>query len=103
MPIVTFSQVPRSDSKDKKEFGLHSGKGSGEIENSSQIVVTLDRIKEFDPLKHPSGISDKIEGDNPSHYLIKLKIEKKKQGNFGSTYLLFNKRYLKFEEIDPLF
>lgn len=113
IPIITFSQVPRADIKDKKEYGLYSGKGSGEVENSSQIVCTLEMFRgelekkqkaEYDKvLLDHSDIAKFIEGEKPSHYLCKIKIEKKKQGNYGSTYLLFDKRSLQFTEIKEPF
>jgi len=98
-PIINFSQVPRSDTKNKKELlGLHSGKGSGEIENSSQIYITLDLITD-EGIATMLGVSDKLMGDKPTHRLIKATIHKKKQGDYGNTYLLFNKKNLRFTDL----
>jgi replicative DNA helicase len=99
IPVINLSQTSRADVKDnKKGLSLYSGKSSGEIENSSQILITLDRITEIDEL--PSEVVDKCTGDKPTHYLIKATIQKKKQGDFGETYLLFNKKNLRLTDIN---
>jgi replicative DNA helicase len=98
-PVINFSQVPRADIKNKKEhLTLHSAKGSGEVENSSQIVITLDLITD-EGTAQMLGVSEMLEGDKPTHRLIKATIHKKKQGEYGSTYLLFNKKNLRFQDL----
>lgn len=104
LPIINLSQTSRMDIKDhsggNKKIGLYAGKGSGEVENSSQILITLNPVKELTADQSvTSDILEKIQGDKPSHYLIEAKIEKKKQGDYANTLLLFNKKNLKFEDL----
>lgn len=100
-PIINVSQTSRADIKgENKKLGLNSGKGSGEVENSSQILITLNRITEIcaDQLLSQDVI-DKCMGEKPSHYLLEATIEKKKQGDYEKTYLLFNKKNLLLEDL----
>lgn len=100
VPVINLSQTSRADIKgDNKKLNLYSGKGSGEVENSSQIVIALNRIVELTADQaFDQSIIEKVL-DNKTHYLIEASIEKKKQGDYAKSLLLFNKRNLKFEEI----
>lgn len=103
LPIIDVSQTSRADTKDKKGgIGLQSGKGSGEVENSSQVVISLNMVEEIES-DIPQEVLDMclktVDNPKPSHYLLKAKIEKKKQGEYGDTYLLFNKRSLKLTDL----
>lgn len=100
-PIINVSQTSRADIKgENKKLGLNSGKGSGEVENSSQILITLNRITELtaDQLQ-TQDVIDKCSGDKPTHYLLEAEIQKKKQGDYAKTFLLFNKKNLKLEDL----
>jgi len=100
-PIINVSQTSRADIKgENKKLGLNSGKGSGEVENSSQILITLNRITEITADQSlTQEIIDKCLGDKPTHYLLEAEIHKKKQGDYAKTFLLFNKKNLKLEDL----
>lgn len=100
VPLLNFSQTSRSDIKDKKELGLYSAKNSGEIENSSQIVFTLEKVKEFDP----EIFSDEITSQQEKGYIdiLKLTTQKKKRGVASDVYLIFNRKNLKIMEYSKI-
>lgn len=105
IPIINLSQTSRFDVKgENKKIGLYGGKGSGEVENSSQIVIALNRVTELPADQMiTSDIMDMcIEKPDkkPTHYLVEAKIEKKKQGDYHTTYLLFNKKNLLMTDLD---
>jgi replicative DNA helicase len=105
VPVINFAQPSRQDIKEVKELNLYSAKSSGEVENSSQIVITLQRIDENNIDKQGQGliITDWLREliAEEKVYLLKAKIEKKKQGKYGSVYLLFNTRSTLITEYDP--
>lgn len=109
IPFVNFCQTARYDVKIAKEIGLHSGKGSGEIENSSHLVISLELL--------PDKANDKWHIDKEMLYefqkiiqenkyeIIRAKIRKKKQGiipheSYGQVYLLMNRKNLRFTEYE---
>lgn len=104
-PIINVSQTSRMDIKgENKKLGLYSGKGSGEVENSSQILITLNRVTEIKADQALSqDVIDKCMGDKPTHYLLEAEIHKKKQGDYAKTFLLFNKKNLKLEDLTEPF
>jgi replicative DNA helicase len=107
IPIINLSQTSRFDIKgENKKIGLYAGKGSGEVENSSQVVIALNRVTELPADQRiTQDIMDKcLEQPNkkPSHYLVEAKIEKKKQGDYHTTYLLFNKKNLLMTDLDQV-
>ena len=89
IPGMFVSHAAREDVKDRKEITLHSGKGSGELENSAQIMFGLELAKDF-----PIGFDmhDQIGTvDNPGKYkLIVCNPLKKKRGSAQKAYLLQN-------------
>lgn len=95
-PIINLSHVGRSDAKDKKGGGINlfSGKGSGEIENSSQILFTLQRIDEIG--HYPMDIQQRVRRQELD--LLKFKIEKKKQGQYGEVVLALERPSLRMTE-----
>lgn len=95
-PIINLSHVGRSDAKDKKGGGINlfSGKGSGEIENSSQILFTLQRIDEIG--HYPVDIQHRVRRQELD--LLKFKIEKKKQGHYGEVVLSLERPSLRMAE-----
>lgn len=96
IPVLNFSQTSRSDIKDKKELGLYSAKNSGEIENSSQIVFTLEKVKEFDPSIFSYDIIENNQKGNID--ILKLTTQKKKRGIASDVHLIFNRKNLKITE-----
>lgn len=103
IPVLDISQTSRLDIKNNPNgLSLYSGKGSGEIENSSQIVITIDKLENRDTaLKADPNIPETLleQADKQLIYLLKAKIQKKKQGNYANTVLIQNRKNLKITEI----
>ena len=103
IPILDLSQTSRADVKNNdKGLNLYSGKGSGEVENSSQIVITIDKLNDRDSaLKADPCIPFNIleQADRQEIYLLKAKIQKKKQGNYAETVLIQNRKNLRITEV----
>ena len=109
IPFVNFCQTARYDVKIAKEIGLHSGKGSGEIENSSHIVISLELLPDkANAMWHidKEMLEDftRIIQEN-KYEIIRAKIRKKKQGiipheSYGQVYLLMNRKNLRFTEYE---
>ncbi len=103
IPILDLSQTSRVDVKNnEKGLSLYSGKGSGEVENSSQIVITVDKLDDKDKaLKAdpniPFAVIESV--DRQEIYLLHAKIQKKKQGNYANTILIQNRKNLRITEI----
>lgn len=84
IPFIVLSQVARSEIKSNEGISLFSGKGSGEVENSSDIILSLEKSKE-----HPS--KDNID------YLI-LSILKNRRGGYAKIIIEFNRCNLRMTE-----
>lgn len=105
-PILNLSQTNRVNSAEEK-LTMYSGKGSGEIENSSNIVLTLSR-RTFNSgdeyyLKYKSFFGDEIMTrafcDKPLINILELETKKKKQGeNPETAYLIFDRKTTKLTE-----
>lgn len=103
IPVLNLSQTSRLDVKNNPNgLSLYSGKGSGEVENSSQIVITVDKLNDRDSaLKADPNIPFEIleQADKQEIYLLKAKIQKKKQGNYADTVLIQNRKNLLITEV----
>ncbi len=100
IPVLNLSQTSRADIKNNdKGLNLYSGKGSGEVENSSQIVITIDKLDRDKALGQqvPFDILEQV--DKQEIYLLMAKIQKKKQGNYADTILIQNRKNLRITEI----
>lgn len=106
IPALFVSHTSRHDVKDKKELGLYSGKGSGEIENSAQIYFTLEL--ETDML----GVDAETEkqlctAENPrnKYKMLKLTPHKKKRGYAEAVRLLMDTKTTEIKEYSapPIF
>ena len=84
IPFIVLSQVARSEMKSNEGISLFSSKGSGEVENSSDIILSLEKSKE-----HPSN--ENID------YLI-LAILKNRRGGYGKIIIEFNRYNLRMQE-----
>lgn len=84
IPFIVLSQVARSEIKSNEGISLFSGKGSGEVENSSDIILSLEKSKE-----HPS--IDNID------YLV-LSILKNRRGGYAKIIIEFNRCNLRMNE-----
>jgi replicative DNA helicase len=103
IPVINLAQPARKDLVEEKGLNLYSGKSSGEIENSSQIVVTLERINESNFSKQKGLVLTDIlikELDQGKYFLLKASIVKKKQGRYAKTYLLFDTKTTLIKELD---
>lgn len=102
VPILLLSQTDRINSKEGN-LDLYSGKGSGEVENSSQILFTLEKPKEI-----PPDIYKRLDQDILRHIgkekelpynLLLLTTHKKKRGYMPDpTIILFEKKTLRMIE-----
>lgn len=108
--IMNITQSGRADVK-TGELGLYSGKGSGEIENSSDFYLTLELAKlkpnDDNNLKSKLNIIENwnIEQAKKSGEVVLLKVtnHKSRRGDKGAFYITFNKRTLlmkEFKEFD---
>jgi replicative DNA helicase len=96
-PVMLLSQTSRADIKSDAGLSLYSGKNSGEIENSSQIVFTLQKQKEL-PTKTIIDLETLRLIQEKKFDLLKLKCEKKKRGEIKDIDIIFNKKNLRMYE-----
>jgi len=102
VPILLLSQTDRVNSKEGN-LDLYSGKGSGEVENSSQILFTLEKPKEIPPEIYSKLDSDIIrhigKEKDQAYNLLLLTTHKKKRGYMPDpTIILFEKKTLRMVE-----
>jgi hypothetical protein len=95
---MLLSQTSRADIKSDAGLTLHSGKNSGEVENSSQIVFTLQQVKDIEVGQFDITTTESLLKKELS--LLKLKCEKKKRGDYSETNIIFNKKNLRMYEYD---
>ncbi len=86
IPIIVLSQVSRYDIKTSENLSLHSGKGSGEVENTSDILLTLEKTD--------------IKSSKSNIELLKLSIQKNRRGKKCFILVEFNHYNLKMSESD---
>jgi replicative DNA helicase len=87
IPIIITSQVSRSAGKNENGLEMNSGKGSGAIEEVSQIVLSLEKVKGKDLNLIDPNTAEAIEKSKCR--IIRLKIQKKKRGRyFDKPYFL---------------
>lgn len=100
--IINLSQVGRESIKSEEGIGLYSAKGSGEVENSSDFYLTLERVKE-----NKKNSQDEITKLNSIQinndlYLMKLTVHKNRRGSCAIIYLTFNRKNLRIKEFDNI-
>jgi replicative DNA helicase len=99
--VINLSQVSRSDVKGNENgLSLFSGKGSGEVENSSDFYLTLEKVIENN--KTEKEILEKLDlvKRNPNLDLLKLTIHKNRRGKKGIVYVTFNRKNLRIKEFN---
>jgi len=96
LPIVVLSQVGRGKELEKDGLNIYSAKGSGEIENSAQIYLTLEQIKEAKTGEIDNSVIKDFEDKKID--LLKLKVHKKKRGEFAESVVIMNRTSLKMLE-----
>lgn len=97
--VINLSQVSRSDVKGNEAgLNLFSGKGSGEVENSSDYYLTLEKIIVNNKIE--KEVLEKLEfiKRNENLDLLKLTIHKNRRGKKGIIYVTFNRKNLRINE-----
>lgn len=101
IPVVVVSQINRQTALNRDErISLFSAKSSGELENSSSIVMALEKIesKNYKLFGYSTGIisSDVIkEFDNEKISLLCLSLLKNRRGALTQTILEMERRTLR--------
>ncbi len=96
VPILVLSQVSRQSAMNENGLNLYSGKDSGAIEMSSQILIALEKIREL--------AVDEIDKTTLEKYntgeleLLRLKVLKKKRGSYDKIKLTFDRKSLIMKE-----
>lgn len=99
--IINLSQVSRSDVKGNDAgLNLFSGKGSGEVENSSDFYLTLEKINENSKLDEDVLKKLNFIKRNENLDLLKLTIHKNRRGKKGIINVTFNRKNLRINEYD---
>lgn len=113
--IINLSQTSRADIKSGEGLTLYSGKSSGEVENSSDFVLSLENVKETSSIKLENEIWNIIKSINDDYEtkisdnkenklkfnlydLMKLTVHKNRRGQIGCTYVTFNRKNLRIKE-----
>lgn len=97
LPFIVLSQVSRNEARKEEGLDLYSAKGSGEIENSAQILFALEKVKKEEmPV---STISMIHEIEQHKAVLLKLKTLKKKRGHYTDIYLKLDFKNLLLTEV----
>lgn len=101
--IINVSQIGREDAK-KESITLYSGKESGEIENSSDFVVSFETVLPDTKDMNESYMLDMVRATNNDklYRLIKLTILKnRRSSNFDNViYVLLNTKTIQIFEYD---
>jgi len=116
--IINLSQTSRADIKSGEGLTLYSGKSSGEVENSSDFVLSLETVKDTSEIKVEKEAWDVIKPINKKYQnehksknedtkltfnlydLMKLSVHKNRRGQTGCTYVTFNRKNLRIKEYD---
>jgi len=105
-PICVISQVNRMEALKKSDrLSLFSGKGSGEVENSSNVVLALEKItaENFPIFKYNESI---INANIVNSYyesginLLCLSILKNRRGGYVQSILEYDRKNLRIKESD---
>ena len=99
--IINLSQTSRQDVKGNNNgLSLYSGKGSGEVENSSDFFLTLERVDKPDDNEKDRflKVREYNQKNNTMLDLLKLAIHKNRRGKTGIVYVTFNRKNLRIKE-----
>lgn len=100
LPVILTAHVSREQAK-AKELSIYSGKGSGEIENSSQILFTLENLRELPEDCKPDLQINTIENyKHGSIEILRFTAHKTKRGKYRETWLIMDNKNLKIEELN---
>jgi replicative DNA helicase len=104
--VINLSQTSRQDVKGNGNgLGLYSGKGSGEVENSSDFFITLEKLEnikdnekdKYLTIQDHNEKQGKISGELD---LLKLVVHKNRRGKSGIVYVTFNRKNLRIKEFN---
>ena len=111
--IINLSQTSRIDVKGNNNgLNLYSGKGSGEVENSSDFFITLEKVNIDDGLtSHKSQelinkinavrlYNEKYSKEKGELDFLKLVIHKNRRSKKGTIYITFNRKNLRIKEFN---
>ena len=103
--IINLSQTSRADVKGNTNgLSLYSGKSSGEIEHSSDFVLTMEKIEKpnQDEALRDKSIQDYNKKCNEKFDLLKLVVWKNRRGKgeVAIVYITFNRKNLRIKEYD---
>lgn len=101
--IINLSQTSRQDVKGNDNgLSLYSAKGSGEVEQSSDFVLTLERIQKPNSIEIEkiNSIKDYNDKHKTELEIMKLSIHKNRRGKAGIIYVVFNRKNLQIIEYD---
>jgi replicative DNA helicase len=92
IPVIVVSQVSRNDSR--AGINLFSGKGSGEVENSSNFVLALSKIKPENATDY--GLTESVLSQFESNHisLLSLQLLKNRRGRCGNSIIEMNRKTL---------
>lgn len=102
--IINLSQTSRQDIKSGEGLTLYSGKSSGEVENSSDFVLTLETITNSNDkdinkrLELINFYNTKFKDTSGEIDLMKLAVLKNRRGKTGIIYVTFNRKNLRIKE-----
>lgn len=102
--IINLSQTSRQDIKSGEGLTLYSGKSSGEVENSSDFVLTLEHISNSNDidvnkrLEMINAYNIKYKDISGEIDLMKLSVLKNRRGKTGIIYVTFNRKNLRIKE-----
>ena len=100
LPIILTAHVSREQAKGK-ELSIYSGKGSGEIENSSQILFTLENLRELpEECKPDLPINLFREWETGLIEILRFSAHKTKRGKYKENWLMLNNKSLKMTELN---
>lgn len=98
VPMIVTSQTSRDNAR-AGTMDAYSAKGSGQLENSAVVILTMQKLREIEPGLIPDDIIQKnIDGDL---YIMVMNIEKKKRGRYlkEPLILLQDAKTLQIEEL----
>jgi len=101
--IINVSQISREAAK-QSQIGLHGGKGSGEIENSSDFVISVSAVTNntLDGDESDKLAMIRAAGKQGLYRLLRIVTEKNRRGSESqNTYALFNTESIIVQEFSP--
>ena len=100
--ILNLSQTSRADIKYGEALTIHSGKSSGEVENSSDFVITLEVVLDDTRSVDEQGILSWLEtyctAKNEALDLMRMTTQKNRREKKQIIYVILNRKNLRMTE-----